>query len=87
MEADELAVIVPREQGSGAAVVAETVGRIVGAAGTDRVPAGRLRASVGVAPVLDGSMASGPLTDLARRSMIRPTELGRTPTQLEPGLA
>ncbi len=69
-ESDELAVIIPKEQGSGAAVVAETVGRIVGAAGTYRVPAGRLRASVGIAPVVDGSMASGLLTDLARRSMI-----------------
>jgi len=69
-ESDQLAVIVPREQGSGVAVVAEAVGQIVGAAGTDRVPAGRLTASVGIAPVVEGPMASGPLKDLAARSML-----------------
>jgi len=69
-ESDQLAVIVPRGQSSGVAVVAETVGQIVSAAGTDRVPAGRLTASVGMASVVEGSMASGPLMDLAARSML-----------------
>ena len=69
-ESDQLAVIVPRGQGSGVAVVAETVGQIVGSAGTERVPAGRLTAFVGMAPVVEGSMASGPLKDLAARSML-----------------
>ncbi len=52
------------------AVVAGAVGQIVGAAGTDRVPAGRVTASIGMAPVAEGSMASGPLKDLAARSML-----------------
>ncbi|MEO5680822.1 MAG: GGDEF domain-containing protein [Acidimicrobiales bacterium] len=66
----ELAVIVPRGPAAGAAVVAVALDEMVRGAATPGVPAGSVRASIGVAPVVDGRVGASQLTVDARHSMM-----------------